>query len=105
MRPADGIVSYLSEDATSFNTLTVAPSGSMIDLRDPTVDGGIDPGTCDPGQVEGGFIIQVLCPSSGVSRLRLDLGEREDSATVAIAVPATMLGGPGADQLERRAGR
>ena len=99
VRPAGGVISYLSEDATSLNTLTVSVAGTKIDLRDPTVDGGIDPGTCEAGDVAGGFIVQVLCPGAGVSRLRIDLGEREDAATVSAPVPSSIAGGPGADTL------
>ena len=99
VRPGNGLVSYLSEDATSLNTLTVRPDGARIEFHDPTVDGGIDPGPCTPGALAGGFIIQVFCPAAGVQRVRLDLGEREDSALVTAAVPASVLGGPGADKL------
>ena len=99
VRPGNGLVSYLSEDATSLNTLTVRPDGGRIEFHDPTVDGGIDPGPCAPGAVAGGFIVQVFCPAAGVLRVRLDLGEREDTAVVTAVVPASLLGGPGADRL------
>ena len=101
VRPAPGLVTYLSADATSLNTLTVTPDGSRIAFRDPTVDGGMDPGTCEPGRLDARnqYIIETFCPAIGVRRLRLDLGEREDTATVTAAVPATMLGGAGADRL------
>lgn len=102
VRPAGAVVSYLSQDATSLNTLVVRASGSRIEFRDPTVDGGMDPGDCAPGEVTAdanAWIVQTFCPAAGVQTIRLDLGEREDTATVTIAISATVLGGPGADKL------
>jgi len=102
VRPAGAVVSYISADATSLNTLTVRASGSRIEFRDPTVDGGMDPGDCTPGDISAdanAWIIQTFCPSAAVQSVRLDLGEREDTATVSIAIPTTLLGGPGADRL------
>jgi Ca2+-binding RTX toxin-like protein len=95
-------LAYLSADATSLNTLTARVAGGDFELRDPTVDGGSDPGPCRPGDTsdDGNFwIVQVFCRSAGIERVRVDLGEREDSATVALPVPITLLGGPGADKL------
>ena len=77
-------------------------SGGDFELRDPTVDGGSDPGPCRPGDVTddaNAYIVQVFCRRAGIERVRVDLGEREDSATVALPVPITLLGGPGADRL------
>ncbi len=102
VRPSAGVVSYLSADATSLNTLTVRASGSRIEFRDPTVDGGMDPGSCTPGDISAdanAWIIQTFCPAAGVRSVRLDLGEREDTATVSVNVATTLLGGPGADKL------
>jgi hypothetical protein len=102
VRPAGAVVSYLSEDATSLNTLVVRASGSRIEFRDPTVDGGMDPGSCAPGEITAdanAWIIQTFCPAAGTQTIRLDLGEREDTATVSIAISTTILGGPGADKL------
>jgi hypothetical protein len=100
VRPGGAVVSYLSADATSLNTLRVGVSGNRIEFRDETVDGGMDPGSCTPGDIDGsGYIIQTFCSLGGVQRVRIDLGEREDSATVALPVAATVLGGPGADRL------
>jgi Ca2+-binding RTX toxin-like protein len=102
VRPAGAVVSYISADATSLNTLVVRASGSRIEFRDPTVDGGMDPGSCAPGDVTADtnvWIIQTFCPAAGVTSLRLDLGEREDTATVSVNIATTMLGGPGADTL------
>jgi Ca2+-binding RTX toxin-like protein len=62
----------------------------------------MDPGSCDPGEITAdanAWIIQTFCPAAGVRSVRLDLGEREDTATVSLDVPTTLLGGPGADRL------
>jgi Ca2+-binding RTX toxin-like protein len=91
---------YLSADATSLNTLTVRLDGDRIDFTDRTVDGGIDPGPCDVGDInEQTWIVQALCPRTGMASLHVDLGEREDRATVEAPLPVVLLGGPGADIL------
>jgi RTX calcium-binding nonapeptide repeat (4 copies) len=91
---------YLSADATSLNTLTGRLAGERIDLSDRTVDGGIDPGPCDPGAFSANtWIVQVFCPAPRTARLRIDLGEREDSASLDVPVPVDMSGGPGSDTL------
>jgi Thrombospondin type 3 repeat/RTX calcium-binding nonapeptide repeat (4 copies) len=101
VRPAGSVVSYLSADATSLNTLRVGVSGNRIEFRDDTVDGGMDPGNCTPGELDrSGYIIQTFCPLGGVQRVRIDLGEREDRATVSLPMAASILGGPGADALD-----
>ena len=95
-------LAYISADATSLNTLTARVSGGDFELRDDTVDGGSDPGPCRPGAITpdaNAYIIQVFCERKGITRARVDLGEREDTAKVALPVPVTLLGGPGADLL------
>jgi RTX calcium-binding nonapeptide repeat (4 copies) len=95
-------VRYTSEDATSLNTLTVGLAGERIDFTDRTVDGGIDPGSCDPGEISGdanAWILQALCPRGPIVRLHIDLGEREDRATVDVPLPVLLIGGPGSDVL------
>ena len=102
VRVIGGELSYQSSDATSLNSLEAVVSGGDVRLRDPTVDGGIDPGPCRPGEVTNdanAWIIEAFCPSSSVQRLRIDLGEREDVATISLPLPVTLLGGPGADRL------
>ena len=100
VRPAGAVVSYLSADATSLNTLDARVSGNRIEFRDETVDGGMDTGNCTPGDLDrNGYIIQAFCPLDPVRRVRIDLGEREDVARVALPVAATVLAGPGADRV------
>jgi hypothetical protein len=103
VRPLGETITYTSPDATSQNTLTVQASGGQIEFRDPTVDGGLDWGACTPGEMSGagevGYVIQAFCPAAGVQAVRIDLGEREDVATVSMDVPTVISGGPGADRL------
>jgi hypothetical protein len=102
VRRSGAAVTYAAIDATSINTLTVRRAGGDIEFRDPTVDGGADPGTCRPGDTTDDanvWIIQVFCPSAGVSTVRIDLGDREDTARILISLPVGVLGGFGADSI------
>jgi Ca2+-binding RTX toxin-like protein len=93
-------LSYQSVDATSLNTLTVEPSNTEIHVRDPTVDGGMDQGTCRPGDVDAnGYVIEAFCTAANIQSVRVDVAEREDKVTVTVALPTTALGGPGADSM------
>ncbi|HZH24350.1 MAG TPA: hypothetical protein VEY49_05555, partial [Solirubrobacteraceae bacterium] len=51
LRYSGSDVTYVAEDATSANQLTVRAAGQDIHVRDPTSDGGIDPGPCRPGEI------------------------------------------------------
>ena len=107
VRSGAGEIAYLSQDAVSLNALTVKRVGSQIEFRDPAVEGGMDPGACDPGDFTNdanAWIVSVRCPAAGVNRLRIDLGDREDGATVEIELPVTVLGGTGADTVRTGAG-
>ena len=102
VRVGGGTLNYISVDATSLNSLNARVRGRRIDLRDSTVDGGIAPGPCDPGDISNdaqALIVQVLCARRRVSNVSIDLGEREDRATIQLALPVTLLGGPGSDEL------
>ncbi len=102
VRVTGGELSYFSVDATSLNSLSVGVNGGDIQVRDPTVDGGMDPGPCRPGEITGdanAWIIEAFCARSTVNRVRIDLADREDTATVSLPLPVTLLGGPGADSL------
>ena len=102
VRVGGDVARYLSADATSLNTLVVRIDGDRVDFSDRTVDGGIDPGPCEPGDISDDantWIIQALCPRAGLASLSIDLGEREDSAAIDVPMPVLLLGGPGADTL------
>jgi hypothetical protein len=107
VRPAGEVVSYLSEDATSLNDLRVRVTGGDVEFLDRTVDGGMDPGSCRPGEVTDDanlWIVQTFCPVAGVNALRIDLREREDKATIDVPFRATVLGGTGADTITTGSG-
>ena len=109
IRPAGDVITFTSPDATSKNTLTLRSAGAQIEFHDPTVDGGIDPGDCTPGELSppgifGEVVIQAFCPAAGVQAVRVDLGEREDTATASLAIPVVVSGGPGADRLSGGSG-
>jgi Ca2+-binding RTX toxin-like protein len=104
VRVSGGELSYVAADATSLNTLSGQVSGGNVVLRDPTVDGGMDPGPCRPDEVtkdSNAWIIQVSCSmSTGVNRLRVSLGDREDHADLTgLSLPATLSGGFGTDSM------
>ena len=44
-------------------------------------------------------MLQAFCPAAGITRVRIELGNREDTATVTPGVPGVLLGGDGADAL------
>jgi len=107
VRESGGEVAYLSSDAVSLNTLVVKRNGANLDLRDPTVAQGLDPGSCAPGEVTSdanAWLIQALCPAGGAQRLRIDLGDREDTALVQVDLPTTVLGGTGTDKITTAGG-
>jgi len=101
VRARGDVITYVAADATSINTITARARGGRLVLRDTTVDGGIDPGPCRPvGVAPGsGWIIEASCPVRGTAAVRVDLGEREDSAVLRLPVPVVLRGGPGADAL------
>src|SRR4051812_18310224 len=94
-------ISYQSADATSLNSLTIDAAGTEIHIRDPTVDNGMDQGTCRPGDVDSsGNPIEAYCPAANIRSLRVDVGEREDKATVSLNLATSLIGGGGADTLQ-----
>jgi len=108
VRRSGTAVTYAAIDATSINTLTVRRSGGDIEFRDPTVDGGADPGNCRPGDttMDANFwIIQVFCAAGGVRTVRVDLGDREDSVRVSVGLPVGVLGGFGSDTIASGPGK
>jgi hypothetical protein len=97
-------ITYESPDATSQNDLTVERTLTEIRLYDPTVDGGMDYGSCRPGQVKGGFVVEAFCPGTRVQSLTIDVADREDHVAVKLELPVTVLGGIGADRIETGSG-
>jgi hypothetical protein len=100
IRVSQGNISYLASDATSLNTLAVKVTATEYEFHDPTVDGGIDPGSCRPGSLNAkNEVVQVFCQRSGIQTVRIDVGEREDKVTASLPIVTQILGGPGADNL------
>jgi hypothetical protein len=102
VRVGDGVLFYISVDEVSLNQLTVTRNGAEIELRDPPAYQGMDIGPCRPGDVTNdvnAYVIQAFCRAAGITRVRVELGNREDTATVLAGVPAQVLGGEGADTL------
>jgi hypothetical protein len=103
-RDGDTIV-YWARDATSQSTVSVTVGADRIRITDRTVDAGIDPGRCDPGEVDRyGFVVEVTCPRTAATRLRVDVGSRDDvvelrEAAGAAPIDTVILGGSGADRL------
>lgn len=93
VRISGSTLSYHSVDAISLNQLTISqPRPDTYKISDPAVQGGIDPGPCMPISES-----EVDCPASRVSALDVDLGERDDTATLRVSIPTRVLGGPGND--------
>jgi len=100
VRIGGGVAQYISVDEVSLNQLTVTRSGERIEFRDPPAYQGLDVGPCEPGEIrDDAFPIQAFCPAAGITRVRIELGNREDSATVSVGIPVEVLGGDGQDAL------
>ena len=97
-------ITYESPDATSKNELSVERRLTEIRLYDPSVDGGMDYGSCRPGEVKGGFVVEAFCPAARVQSLTIDVADREDHVAVNLELPATVIGGIGADRIETSSG-
>jgi Ca2+-binding RTX toxin-like protein len=101
VRVEGGQLRYLSADTTSHNTVTITDTGANYRIDDPTVDGGMDPGPCTPLRLDSqGNVNQVDCSKSGITSLRVDIGEQDDTARIDVALPTILLGGPGNDSLQ-----
>jgi hypothetical protein len=92
---ADGELRYSAPDAVSVNNTTIAaPDASTVKLSDPSVSGGIDPGSCVPITE-----YEVDCPSAGIARIHAELGPHNDKLTVGLPLPAFVDGGPDTDTI------
>jgi Ca2+-binding RTX toxin-like protein len=100
VRVGGGLAQYISVDEVSLNQLIVRRAGERIEFYDPPAYQGLDIGPCEPGEISGdGVPVQAFCAAAGVNRLRLELGNREDTVTVTAGLPAEVLGGDGQDAL------
>jgi hypothetical protein len=82
-------------------TVTFETQGGrqVIKFRDPGADGGITTSDCDPGPVEGSqsYIYEVYCARSGITTVRIDVGEAQDEVVAQIPLAILVVGGTGAD--------
>ena len=99
MKVEGGTIHYTANDDVSLNDLSVTVEGTQLRFYDPGADGGIQPASeCSGGEVNGqGWIVEVTCPRSGISTVRIDVGEAQDKVTAQIPLTVLVLGGAGAD--------
>jgi hypothetical protein len=101
-----GTLAFRATDFVSQNNILVTQSADYISILDDRGAGGIDPGDCRPGRValSTGYVIEALCARAGVTRLRINTGEREDDVEVRSSLPTTVIGGGGIDIVRTGAG-
>ena len=110
MKIENGTIHYTANDDVSLNDLTVTfanfPTGTTrggqpaIRFRDPGSDGGIDGRAtdCDEGDLDSeGNAIEYFCPRSGITTIRVEVGEAQDKITAQLPLDILALGGGGAD--------
>jgi Ca2+-binding RTX toxin-like protein len=100
MKVESGTIHYTANDDVSLNDLSVTVRGSDLRFYDPGADGGITPAAeCAAGAETDnqGNPVEVFCPRSGITTLRIDVGEAQDKVTVQLPLAVLVLGGRGAD--------
>jgi Ca2+-binding RTX toxin-like protein len=99
MKVDAGTIHSTANDDVSLNDLTVTLQSTTVRFFDPGADGGISPAAeCAAGQTNAqGSIIEVTCPRSGITSLRLDVGEAQDKVTAQVSLAVVVVGGAGAD--------
>ena len=97
-------MAYLSADAMSLNTLVGQAQRLAHRVRDPTVTAAWTRARAPRRHHQRRQRVDHpdVLPRRQRALLRLELGEREDAATVSVDIPTTLLGGPGADKLTGR---
>ncbi|HEV2812903.1 MAG TPA: calcium-binding protein [Solirubrobacteraceae bacterium] len=104
MKVEGGTIHYTANDDTSLNRLSVTFEGDQIRFFDRGADGGINPppdNSCTVGDETdaNGYIYEILCPRSGKTAIRIDVGEAQDSVTAEVPLNITGIGGAGADTI------
>ncbi|HEX2084581.1 MAG TPA: calcium-binding protein [Solirubrobacteraceae bacterium] len=105
MKVDGSAIHYTANDDVSLNDLTVTfathpTGGDAIRFRDPGADGGITASDCDPGELDSqGNPIEYFCPRSGITTVRIDVGEAQDRITAELALNVIAVGGTGADTI------
>lgn len=105
---ARGVLTFFSEDVGISNRLVVEDAGGgRIRFFEPVDPFGIRFGAapCDPGRLnEQANIIEILCARRAVARVVVDIGDGEDVVRHWSALPASLAGQLGADDLRTSAG-
>ncbi|HEX2084584.1 MAG TPA: hypothetical protein VHF89_02800 [Solirubrobacteraceae bacterium] len=101
MKVEGGTIHYTATDDVSLNDLTVTATASEIRFRDPGANGGIQkPDECNPGATDtSGNFVEMNCPRSGITTIRIDVGEAQDEVVAQVPIAILALGGPGADTI------
>lgn len=95
---------YASEDAISDNRLTVREDATEVVFHDPEADAGIQSSDarCRGTRTEGALVVEVRCRKAGLTRLSIDVGPNEDTATVTLGAQWQVVGvagGAGRDSI------
>ena len=104
MKVDGGTIHYTANDDVSLNKLEVTAQGDQIRFFDPGASGGVSPpadGSCTqgPGLGDDGNPAEVLCPKSGKTAVRIEVGEAQDKVAVSVPLAITAVGGAGADTI------
>lgn len=101
MKIEAGTIFYNATDDVALNRLTISLRGDQIRFYDPGADNGItQPQQCSPGELDAsGNPREVFCPRSGITRIRVDVGEGQDEVGAELPVSVLVVGGNGADRI------
>jgi Ca2+-binding RTX toxin-like protein len=94
-------LSYVANTGQT-NNVTVTLSGGNYTLKDPGFQNMGDTDGAGGCSVSGST---ATCPASGVTLIRVDTRDRDDSALVSAATDSVLLGGDGADSLTSDGGK
>ena len=106
MKVENGTIHYTANDDVSLNDLAVTfatnPNNAQqaIRFRDPGADGGIQTNDCDPGELDSqGNPLEYFCARSGITTIRIDVGEAQDKVAAQLPLAILVVGGAGADSV------
>ena len=108
MKVESGTIHYTANDDVSLNDLSITIVGDRLRFYDPGADGGIQPADeCSAGEVNpsNGWVREVTCPRSGITAVRIDVGEAQDKVSAGIPLDVIVVGGRGADTIQTGDGK
>jgi RTX calcium-binding nonapeptide repeat (4 copies) len=100
MKVEGNTIFYSANDDVSLNDLQVTVQGNELRFLDRGAQGGITPASeCSPGgQTDSeGNPVEILCPRTGITTIRIDVGDAQDKVTAQLPLAILVLGGRGAD--------